>query len=46
MYILFWIIIIGILILLWFLLAFAFRPIGKLFYKLYKDVKEEINKQN
>lgn len=44
MYVLFWSIIIGILILLWFLLAFAFRPIGKLFYKLYKDVKEEINK--
>lgn len=31
-------------ILLWFLLSFAFRPIGKLFYWLWKDAVDEINK--
>lgn len=24
-------------VLLWFLLSFAFKPIGKLFYRLWKD---------
>ena len=35
-------VIIGV-ILLWFLLAFAFRPIGNLFYKLGKDAVDQMN---
>lgn len=30
-------------VLLWFLLAFLFRPVGSLFKKLFDDVKEAIN---
>lgn len=30
----------------WFLLSFAFRPIGKLFYRIWKDAIDEINKNN
>ena len=33
-------------VLLWFLLSFAFRPIGKLFYRLWKDAVDEINKND
>lgn len=28
---------------LWFLLSFAFKPIGKLFYKIGKEAFDEIN---
>lgn len=27
----------------WFLLSFAFRPIGRLFYRIWKDAADEIN---
>lgn len=40
----FWLIIILALALLWFLLSFAFRPIGKVFFRLWKDAFDEINK--
>lgn len=34
------------LIALWFLLSFAFRPIGRIFYRIWKDAVEEINKKD
>lgn len=33
-------------ILLWFLLAFAFKPFGKLLLKLWDDANDSINKDN
>ena len=33
-------------VLLWFLLAFLYRPIGKLSYKIYKDAIDEITKED
>ena len=39
------IIIVGI-ILLWFLLAFLYKPIGKLFYRIYKDAIDEITSED
>lgn len=29
-------------VILWFLLSFLFKPIGKFFYRLYKDAMDEI----
>jgi uncharacterized membrane protein len=29
-------------VMLWFLLSFLFKPIGKVFYRLYKEAKDEI----
>lgn len=29
-------------VILWFLLSFLFKPIGKVFYRLYKEAKDEI----
>ena len=40
----FWLLVILGLVLLWFLLPAAFRPIGKIFYRLWKDAADEINK--
>ena len=34
------------MILLWFLLAFLYRPVGKLFYRIYKDAMDEITKED
>ncbi len=39
----FWILVILFLVLLWFLLSFSFTPIGKLFYRIWKDAEDEIN---
>ena len=30
----------------WFLLSFAFKPIGGLFYRIWKDAMNEINKND
>lgn len=30
-------------IIIWFLLSFAFKPIGRLFYRIWKDAVDEIN---
>lgn len=30
----------------WFLLSFAFRPIGMFFYRIWKDAVDEINKND
>jgi F0F1-type ATP synthase membrane subunit b/b' len=32
------------IVLLWFLLSFAYRPIGKFFRRIFKEAKEEIIK--
>lgn len=39
----FWILVILATILLWFLLAFAYKPIGKLFCRIWNDAINEIN---
>lgn len=31
---------------LWFLLSFAFRPIGRFIYRIWKDAVDEINKND
>ena len=33
-------------VLLWFLLAFLYKPIGKLFYRIYKDAIDEIKSED
>ena len=33
-------------VLLWFLLSFAYRPIGKLFRRIFKEAKDEIEKHD
>lgn len=33
------------LIILWFLLTGAFKPVGKLFYKIFKDTKDTLNEE-
>lgn len=38
----FWILVILVCIGIWFVLAFTFKPIGKLFYKIGKDAMEEL----
>ena len=43
MNILFWLVIILLFILLWFLLAFIYVPIGKLFKKILDNAKDSIN---
>lgn len=30
----------------WFLLSFAFRPIGRFIYRIWKDAVDEINKDD
>lgn len=30
----------------WFLLSFAFRPIGRFFYRIWKDAVDAINKKD
>ena len=43
---LFWIFVVLILIIIWFLMAPVFKPIGKLLYQIWKRVAEEIEKEN
>lgn len=33
-------------ILLWFLLSFMFKPLGKLGHRLYQDAKDAINEED
>lgn len=33
-------------VMLWFLLSFLFKPVGKFFYRLYKDAMDEIENNN
>lgn len=42
----FWLLIAIATIFLWFLLAFLYRPIGKFFYRIFKDAFDEINNNN
>jgi len=39
------IIVLIVLVALWFLLSFLFRPMGKFAYRIYKDAVDEINKK-
>ena len=39
-------IVIALVALLWFLLSFMFKPVGKLGYRIYKDAKDEIINKN
>lgn len=38
----FWLLVIGVLVLVWFCLSFAFKGIGGIFLRLYNDAKKEI----
>ena len=42
----FWLLIVIATIFLWFLLAFLYKPIGKFFYRIWKDAIDEINNNN
>lgn len=42
----FWMLVIISLILLWFLLAFLFKPIGNFFYRIWKDAIDEIENKD
>lgn len=44
MYMMFWFYIIIVLIILWFLLAFMFKPIGKFIYRIWKDAINNMKK--
>lgn len=46
MNIVFWFLVVTTLIFLWFLLAFLFRPIGRFFFRLWKDAVDEMNKED
>lgn len=39
-------IVIGAAAVAWFLLSFAFRPVGKFIYRIWKDAVDEINKND
>ncbi len=41
--ILFWVLVALFLILLWFLLAFLYKPVGRVFYRIWKEANDEIN---
>lgn len=43
MSVVFWLLLILVIILVWFLMAFAFRPIGKFFCRLWKDAAEAMD---
>lgn len=34
------------LVALWFLLSFAFRPLGKFIYRIWKDADDAMNKED
>lgn len=42
----FWLLVVIATIFLWFILAFLYRPIGKFFYRIFKDAIDEINNNN
>ena len=44
MNIVFWLAVVTLLILLWFLLAFLFRPVGRFFRSIWNGAISEINK--
>lgn len=35
-----------VLVVLWFLLSFAFRPLGKFVYRIWKDADDAMNKED
>lgn len=40
------VLVIVIAVLLWFLLAFLYKPLGKLLHRIWKDSMDEINKED
>lgn len=45
MNIVFYVLIIAFAVFLWFILAFLFQPIGKIFYRLWDDVQKEMKNE-
>ena len=45
MNVVFWFLVIVVLALVWFCLAFAFGKVGSFAYKIFKDAKDEIDKE-
>ena len=41
----FWVIVVVLLVLLWLMLSFLFKPIGRLFMRLVNDAIEEMNEE-
>ena len=46
MNVVFWLLVICLLVLIWFLLAFAFRGIGRFWFRLYDDAAKEIKRKD
>lgn len=46
MNVVFWLIVILAMILVWFLLAFAFKGFGKFWFKIYDDAAKEIKDED
>lgn len=46
MNVVFWLCLVALLILFWFLFAFAFRGIGKFWHKIYDDARREIQRKD
>lgn len=42
----FWFLVILAAVFVWFLFSFVFKPLGKFFYHLYKDARDEIVEDN
>lgn len=42
----FWLLVVVIAVVLWFLLAFVFYPIGKFLWKIGNDAMDELNKDD
>lgn len=40
----FWLLLIIVAVAIWFLCSFAYRPVGKLFRRVYKEARDEIEK--
>lgn len=46
MNVVFWLLVICLLVLIWFLFAFAFRGIGKFWFRIYDDAAKEIKRRD
>lgn len=42
----FWLLVIVVAVILWFLLAFIFYPLGRLIYRIVSDAISEINRED
>ena len=45
MNVVFYLLLVTVIVLLWFTLAFLFKPVGKLFLRLFEDAKNEMSSE-